>query len=313
MNLPAGFTSRPTTIQDLGDVAALLDAYDIAYYGEAEANRSMLQFEWGAAWFDVERDSRIVHAADGTLVAYATHATPDPSARYEAWGAVDPRSDGKGIGSAIIEWAEVRTRSLLGPGSSTPLWNAAPATNAAAFRLFEACGYVPIRTFWEMAMELDPSFEAGPVPPGVTIRPLMVDVDLPAAFAVLNTAFETHFGYFEETFEVWLAQQQADETWDPSLGFVAERDGRIVGASNNGVIDGKGYVFELGVLPDHQGRGIGKALLRHSFAMLAAMGLTAGRLGVDSENVTGAVELYRSVGMEPSREHRVVEKVIQSG
>src|SRR5206468_1634795 len=105
----------------------------------------------------------------------------------------------------------------------------------------------------------------------------------------------------------------ADETWDPSLGLVAELDGQIVGASNNGVIEGTGYVFELGVLPEQQGKGIGRALLQHSFAMFAAQGIRKGRLGVDTENVTGAAALYRSIGMEPVQEHHVFEKDIRSG
>ena len=142
---------------------------------------------------------------------------------------------------------------------------------------------------------------------------LIVEVDGPAAFTVVDAAFVTHFGYFEETFEDWWAQQQADDTWDPSLGLVAELDGTIVGYSNNGVIDGTGYVFELAVAPQHQGRGIGRALLKHSFASFAARGNRTGRLGVDTENVTGAHELYRSVGMVPVREQRVFEKRIESG
>ena len=43
--------------------------------------------------------------------------------------------------------------------------------------------------------------------------------------------------------------------------------------------------------------------------MLAARGITEARLGVDTENETGAVELYRSVGHDAVREHRVVEKL----
>jgi mycothiol synthase len=279
----------------------------------AEANRSAVAYEWAAAWIDLGRDVRLIHADDGELAGYVQHSSPDPASRFEVDAAVHPRFEGRGFGAAIIDWTEARTRSRLPTGASTALWNGAASGNAGAFALFSSRGYVPIRTFWEMAIELDPSFETGPVPDGVTIRPFVVDIDGPAAVAAMNEAFSTHFGFHEETFENWYAQQVSDDTWDPSLELVAEMNGRIVGASNNGVIDGKGYVFELGVLPELQGRGIGKALLRHSLAMFAAMGITAGRLGVDSENVTGAVELYRSVGMEPSKEHRVVEKRIQSG
>jgi mycothiol synthase len=184
------------------------------------------------------------------------------------------------------------------------------AGNAGAIALLETYGYAAIRSFWQMTMDLDDSFDAGPAPDGATIRPVVMEVDGPAAQSVLNTAFRSHFGHVEETFEAWMMQQEADDTWDPTLGLLAEIDGTIVGFSNNGVIDEVGYVFELGVLPEMQGRGIGRALLRHSFAMLAGRGIAKGRLGVDTQNVTGAVELYRSIGMTPVSEHRVVEKLI---
>jgi mycothiol synthase len=312
VNLPPGFTSRPATSEDLDEAAALLEAWELAHFGETDATRSELQFEWGAAWFDIERDTRLIRHADGGLAAYVQHATPDKGKRFEAFGPVDPRFEGRGLGSAILDWAEAQTRVRLEPGSATRLWNSAPARDARAINLLEARGYERIRTFRQLSIDLDPSFDAGPVPEGVTIRRHVPDVDSPAAFAVLNRAFRTHFGYWEETFEEWWAQQLAEETWDPTLGLVAELDGEIVGASNNGVIDGIAHVYELGVLPEYQGRGIGRALLRHSFAIFAARGLRTGRLGVDTENVTGAAELYRSIGMEPVREHHVFEKHVEA-
>jgi mycothiol synthase len=284
----------------------------MAYFGQAEANRANLQFEWAAALFDLERDTRIICSADGMLAAFAQHSSPAPDQRFEAWGPVHPGFEGRGLGSAILAWTERRSRSRIAPGSSTNLWNSAAAGNAGAHRLFEANGYEPIRTFWQMAMDLDRSFDAGPAPDGVTIRPVTDSGDWPAAFSVLNVAFATHFGHVEEVFDEWWAQQNSDETWDPALGLVAELDGRIVGASNNGVIDGIGWVYELGVEPEHQGRGIGRALLRRSLTMLADRGVRAGRLGVDTENATGAVELYRSIGMEPVTERRLFEKRIES-
>jgi len=311
VNLPPGFTSRPATPDDLDPVAALVREWDLKYVGESEAARAMVQYEWGAASLDLERDTRLIHDADGTLAAFVQHSTPDPALlRYEAYGPVDPGFEGRGLGSAIVDWTEAQTRARIGPGATARLWHAVQAENAGANTLLATNGFTTIRSFWQMAMDLDDSFEAGAAPEGVTIRSMVMDVDGPAAQGVLNTAFRSHFGHVDETFEEWLAQQEADDTWDPTLGLLAEVEGQIVGASNNGVIDGVGYVFELGVLPEMQGRGIGRALLRHSFAMLAARGVPKGRLGVDTQNATGAVELYRSVGLSPVSEHRVVEKLI---
>jgi len=311
VKLPPGFTSRPATLSDLDDVAALVREWELKYVGESEAARAMLQYEWGAAAFEMERDTRVIHTADGALAAFAQHSTPGPELlRYDAFGPVDPGFEGRGLGTAIVDWTEAETRARLAEGSTARLWNSVQAGNQGAIALLDTYGYAVIRSFWQMAMDLDDSFDAAGVPEGVTIRPIVMAVDGPAAQSVLNTAFRSHFGHVEETFEGWLAQQEADDTWDPTLGLLAEVDGTIVGFSNNGVIDGVGYVFELGVLPEMQGRGIGRALLRHSFAMLAGRGIAKGRLGVDTQNVTGAVELYRSVGLAPVSEHRVEEKLI---
>jgi mycothiol synthase len=312
VNLPPGFTSRPASPEDLDDVATLLDAWQVARYGDAEASRPELQFDWGAPWLDMERDTRLINDAHGVLAAYAVHFTPNAALRFEAFAAVDPRFEGRGLGTAILDWAETQTRSRLQPGTSIPLWNSTPGSNAGAVRLFQVYGYASIRTFWQMTMDLDPSFDAGTPPPGVTIRSFDESSDAPAAFSALSAAFTTHFGYWEESFEDWWTHQQADETWDPTLGVVAEVDGTIVGASINGVIEGKGWIYELGVVPERQGMGIGRALLRDSFARIAARGIRIGRLGVDTENVTGALRLYRSIGMTPYREHQVFEKRIEA-
>ena len=116
MNLPPGFTSRPATPDDLDDVVALVQAWEIAHFGETEAVRSMLQYEWAAAWFDLERDAELIHDDAGLLVAYAQHATPDDGERFEAYGPVRPGFEGRGLGSAIVDWSEDRTRARFGSG-----------------------------------------------------------------------------------------------------------------------------------------------------------------------------------------------------
>ena len=54
--------------------------------------------------------------------------------------------------------------------------------------------------------------------------------------------------------------------------------------------------------------GLGRALLFHSFRELRRLGRTAVGLSVDSENPTGAVRLYESVGMRPVSRRVLYEK-----
>jgi mycothiol synthase len=67
------------------------------------------------------------------------------------------------------------------------------------------------------------------------------------------------------------------------------------------VRDGVGWVGILGVLRDWRRRGIGRALLLHSFDEFRRRGLPRAGLGVDAESLTGANRLYESVGMHVVR------------
>ena len=162
-----------------------------------------------------------------------------------------------------------------------------------------------------MLIDLDERSTPATSPP-VSASAAVEPGDERGAYETMDEAFSTHFGYFQEPFEQWWEHQFADESFDPALGFVAEADGQIVGASINGVIDGTGWVMSWASARRGSGRGIGRALLRHTFAMFAADGVRVVRLGVDTENVTGALELYRSLGMRPVREWRVFEKRIEA-
>ena len=57
----------------------------------------------------------------------------------------------------------------------------------------------------------------------------------------------------------------------------------------------------LGVRRPWRRRGLGTALLRHSFRELRARGCERARLMVDGENLTGAVQLYERAGMHVAR------------
>ena len=97
------------------------------------------------------------------------------------------------------------------------------------------------------------------------------------------------------------------EAWDPSLVHLAEVDGEVVGDVVALSFAGDAYVAVLGVVARWRGRGIAKALLRHSFAELAERGHDEVRLGVDAQNPTGAVALYERVGMTPYRSYETFD------
>jgi ribosomal protein S18 acetylase RimI-like enzyme len=90
--------------------------------------------------------------------------------------------------------------------------------------------------------------------------------------------------------------------------LLAEHDGVVVGETAWVEAGTDGYIPSVGVLAAYRGRGIGTALLRTAFVRIADAGFANATLSVDSENTTGAVGVYRSVGMEPVRESHVFEQ-----
>ena len=93
------------------------------------------------------------------------------------------------------------------------------------------------------------------------------------------------------------------EDWDPSLVFLAEASGTTVGFVVSFRFEMCGYVGDLGVLKEWRRHGIGTALLHRAFAELAARGSREARLGVDTQNVHGAVAVYEGVGMSVYRRY----------
>jgi mycothiol synthase len=75
--------------------------------------------------------------------------------------------------------------------------------------------------------------------------------------------------------------------------------GSICQASGRFAADGGGWIRNLGVVPAARRRGAACYLLEHALASYAAAGRSLVGLGVDTENVTGALRLYESAGMRP--------------
>lgn len=99
---------------------------------------------------------------------------------------------------------------------------------------------------------------------------------------------------------------------------IDEASDGVVGVALNGAWEQdwtndhrEGCTDQLGVLRNHRGRGIARALLVESMRRFAADRMDAAALGVDVENPSGALGLYESLGYRPSAAtcvHQLVEE-----
>jgi GNAT superfamily N-acetyltransferase len=86
--------------------------------------------------------------------------------------------------------------------------------------------------------------------------------------------------------------------------WVAEVDGGIAGYVLVDVVDGNAHVEQISVHPDHQGRGVGRALLDHVRAWAADRSMAAVTLTTFRE-VPWNAPLYRHLGFVDLDDHEL--------
>jgi ribosomal protein S18 acetylase RimI-like enzyme len=102
-------------------------------------------------------------------------------------------------------------------------------------------------------------------------------------------------------------------SFDPTLWFIVEADGEVAGVSlckPHDAEEGVGWIRVLGVRRPWRRRGVGRALLLHSFHEFRRRGFHAVGLGVDAESLTGANRLYEQAGMRIVTQNDIYEKPV---
>ncbi len=246
------------------------------------------------------------------VAAYVELDAVDPSSSLDAFTPVRPDLRAGPLRAALLAFVQERAHEVVADASPRVFVSGAQTDPTFGTDALGA-GFVKVRTFWHMQREVDPSYDPGEPLPGLSVRPSVSGDDDHAVFVVLDAAFRGHFGIDPMPEEAWREEFFGMAMYDPSLVLIAEVDGAPVGVAASFLPDGIGWVGDLGVLEAHRGRGIGGALLRASFATLAARGVTHVRLNVDAGNETGAPDLYASVGMTVRRAFDVYEKRLGEG
>ena len=235
-------------------------------------------------------------------------------------GDVHPDQRGQGIGRTLIAWGVERGSTLLrSSGSSLPKYLRAQVDNenTPTRRLFERLGFREVRKFEDLLRPLT-DLPTAREPDGVRIEVWPDDRD-DEILCVKNIAFADHWGSTPTTPSTWNTMVRGFGSI-PEHSFVAlDANDRVVAYSLNRRYEADdetlgrrdGWIDNLGVLPEWRGRGIASALIVRSLHAFASAGLTHASIGVDSESLTGAVRLYKSLGFELNRGGVTLEIVIE--
>ncbi|GAA4242532.1 mycothiol synthase [Actinomadura meridiana] len=226
----------------------------------------------------------LVISDDDTIVAYA-HRDPEAGELV-----VHPKHRRLGHGRALL-------RALReAAGESFRVWAHGDLPAAAA--LAETEGLTRVRALFQMRRPA-----SGPLPEPhlaecVTLRTFEPGRDENAWLHVNARAFAHHPEQGAWTIED-VRDREAEDWFDPSGLFLAERDGRLAGFHWTKVHpDGLGEVYVVGIDPDAQGFGLGRTLTLTGLHHLRDVGVDQFMLYVDESN-TAAVHLYESLGFTP--------------
>ncbi|MEO3978462.1 mycothiol synthase [Streptomyces sp. CAU 1734] len=227
--------------------------------------------------------------AGGELVGYAQLEDTDPVEAPAAELVVHPSHRGQGHGRAL------GSALLAASGKRLRVW--AHGGRSAARHLAQVLGLTLFRELRQLRRPLEPLDLPEPVlPPGVSVRTFVPGQD-DAAWLAVNAAAFAHHPEQGSLTQRDLDDRKGEPWFDPAGFFLAERDGELIGFHWTKVhaAERLGEVYVVGIRPDAQGGGLGKALTAIGLRHLAAQRLPAAMLYVDADN-TAAVTVYERLG-----------------
>lgn len=286
---------RVATKADAEPLAEFLNAIAVDYYGEPELGVEELAAFLEMPLLEVvvaERDERIVGSSDRRRKEVRDRCFLDVRV---------PRGETE-LAAEMLADIERRAGADVDPGARAMTY--VSSLDDTLRGAVEAAGYRPIRASYHMTIALGEPVEPA-WPEGFQVTTFDPERDETAVHAAVQESFRDHWEHVDRSLDEWRTFNVDVPGFDPSFWFVARDDGEVAGFSLCRVHwsgdPEHGYVSTLGVRRPWRKRGLGLALLRHSFAEMKRRGMTRASLDVDAESLTGAVGLYERAGMHVER------------
>jgi mycothiol synthase len=327
LHLPDGFTSRPATLEDVKAAVDLFNDSDREFLSPGSAGYHEVhqtRGEWTEPGFDLAADTALVFDGRERLAAYQEAFTTPPHVRAIVWGRVHPDFRGSGLGWALLTWGEKRAREQInrapdGAAVDAQLW--IDTANTGAATLIESLGFHRTRYFREMEIELLEPPTAQEWLDGLELRPFVRGQHHRTVHDAIRATFRDHWGFADadpdESFERAAHHVDANPNYDPKYFHVLWDGDQVAAVSlcypNAENDPGKGLVEVLGVRQAWRQRGLGLAILLHSFRVFWENDIPVVTLGVDADSLTGATRLYEKAGMHVEHTMATYEKRLREG
>jgi len=325
-SIDKGYTARMAVMGDLPRVTTLINNASQHFLGVDETNLERLSNDWQTPGFNPQRNVHVVISPAGKIVGTVeVWDITTPPVHPFAWMAVDPHlEDAEHVREYLLQWTEERSRQVLNRVDpdlrvSIRFWTYHEDSSSA--KLLKDRGFELARHSFRMRYKIEDPPPRPDFPDGISVRKFDPDQDAEDVYRVDDEVFQDHFGHIEEPFEEgfprFMHHMTGHEAYDPDLWFLAQEGEEIVGICLCRKWDVEdrdaGYISSLGVRRPWRRRGIALALLYHAFAEFHRRGKEKVDLGVDAENLTGAMDLYYKAGMVVHRQYDMYEKELRPG
>lgn len=318
--LPDGYSLRPATMNDLDVAVEITNAHSLATIGEGDMTVARMRMFWNEPERNLATDNWFIAAPDSQPVAYADFSAYDQYQTCEFEYAILPDHSGFGLEQAIYDVAEARARRAIPyapDGTPVTLKTGTWSTNHIDSALLIERGYTLKRIWNRMLIDMREPPPEPAWPTGINVRTLQPgEIDL--VHQAWEDAQQDEYGFSSLSpaeFSRYFIEEE--ESFDPTLWFLAIDD-------STGVIAGytlcrwerpgepaSGHIRYVAVRRQYRRRGLGHALLLHTFREFYQRGKRRVGLAVDSSSLTGADRLYERAGMHASHQMLIFSKVLR--
>jgi mycothiol synthase len=297
------YSVRPATLQDLGTVYEIIANQRIADFGTATISLDDLRKRWEKT--DLDNDT-LTAFADGKMAGFAELRDNDTPMIY-----LENRSN---VDLAFQFLMLLEQKAVSRAKEKLELFAQISEKNQTLLQLFASNGYHSNLSFLTMETRLDEAPPNPEWPEGIHVRTFVRGKDEQVTYETDEEAGKDKGYHNPLSYDGWAKRMGLDqEKFDAGIWFLACEGEKVAGVVLNALDSNPNTVWvdHLSVLRGYRNKGIGKALLLHSFGEFHKRGLQVVKLNVDSKSLTNAPKLYESVGMKTTQQYHIYKKEIQ--
>ncbi|MEL7035466.1 MAG: GNAT family N-acetyltransferase [Cyanobacteria bacterium J06592_8] len=301
---------RPYTDSDLNAIVELFNACEaVDQTGMWRTVEGLRQaFNSPSPTFNQAEDLRLWENTDG-LVGYGSVWIESTETGIDGFLGLEvhPTVRNQGLEEEIISWAEQRMRQVAEDKSGdVKLYSSVRTNRGDLITRLQNCGFIAVRYFFGMQRDLREPIPEPQFPEGYSVRTVEAEQDATRWVEMFNQTFIDHWNHHDLTVEEYLHGSKHPDYCSeldliaiaPDDTFAAFCESAIYPEDNKRNGRQEGWVEVLGTRRGFRFLGLGRAMLLSGMHRLKAKGMDIALLGVDSENPSGALGLYQSIGFE---------------